>query len=288
MSNTITLAKSYVSNLDKVYQKEAVTSVLNSDKGLAREGAKAGEIVIPKIDMDGLGDYDRNSGYTTGSANLDWETVAFNYDRGRIFQVDVMDDEETINLAFGQLGAEFMRTKVAPEGDAFTFATLAGLDSIGSATGSYSDGDAVLEAIIEAQNAMDEEEVDDGRYLFINPSLMRAIEALETYKSQQVIAEFAKVIKVPAKRFYTAITLLSGSDDESAGHYTASGNAINFMIVDPGAVLKFDKHVASNIITPEANQSADAYMLKYRKYGLVTAYENKRAGIYVNSVAATA
>ena len=54
------------------------------------------------------------------------------------------------------------------------------------------------------------------------------------------------------------------------------------MIVHKPAVIKFDKHTASNIILAENNADADADISKYRKYGLVDAYANKRAGIYLN------
>ena len=45
--NNITLAKKYSALLDEVYKKAAVTSILESDPSLAREGANANEIVIP-------------------------------------------------------------------------------------------------------------------------------------------------------------------------------------------------------------------------------------------------
>ena len=54
-------------------------------------------------------------------------------DRGRAFIIDSMDNEETIGMSFGKLAGEFIRTKVAPEIDAYTFATLAGTDNILSA-----------------------------------------------------------------------------------------------------------------------------------------------------------
>ena len=97
MANTITLAKKYVPLLDEVYKKVALTSILDSDASLAREGANTNEIIIPKIDMDGLGDYDRNSGYVNGDVTLTWQTVKFNYERGRMFNVDAMDNEESVN-----------------------------------------------------------------------------------------------------------------------------------------------------------------------------------------------
>ena len=58
---------------------------------------------------------------------------------------------------------------------------------------------------------------------------------------------------------------------------------IDFMIIHKPAMIKFDKHVASNIIPASANQNADADFIKYRKYGMVDAYANKRAGIYMHT-----
>lgn len=114
MANAITKFKKYVPLLDEVYKKASVTSILDSDSTLAREGANANEIIVPKIDMQGLGDYDRNSGYTMGDVTLTNETVQFNYERGRMFSVDAMDNEETAGIAYGKLAGEFIRTKVAP------------------------------------------------------------------------------------------------------------------------------------------------------------------------------
>ena len=159
MANTIALFKKYVPLLDEVYQNAAITSVLDSDASLAQAGANANEIIIPKISMDGLGDYDRNSGYTNGDVTLTNETVKFNYERGRMFTVDAMDNEESAGIAFGKLAGEFIRTKVAPEGDAFRFATYAGVSGIGSASGELADGAAVIAALRAATNKMDEDEV---------------------------------------------------------------------------------------------------------------------------------
>lgn len=129
MANSITLFKKYIDLLDEVYQNASVTSALDGDMTLVQMGANTNEIVIPKISMDGLADYDRNGGYVHGDVTLTNETVKFNYDRGRKFTVDAMDNEETAGLAFGKLAAEFIRTKVVPEMDAFRFATYAGTTS---------------------------------------------------------------------------------------------------------------------------------------------------------------
>ena len=135
MANNIAKFKKYIDLLDEVYKVNAKTSILDGDNTLVRAGANADEIIIPKMTLDGLADYSRNSGYVNGNVTLTNETVKFNYDRGRAFTVDAMDNEETAGIAFGKLSSEFIRTKVFPEVDAFRLATYAGISGISSATG---------------------------------------------------------------------------------------------------------------------------------------------------------
>ena len=287
MANTIALAKNYTSILDEVYCNASVTADLTSDNTMVRAGANANEIIYPQISVSGLGDYSRNSGYTDGSVNLEWKTAKFNYDRGTKISVDVMDNEESRDIAFTMAGAELMRTKVAPEADAFVFATLAGTTGISKATpATYADATEFLSALIEAKNKMDEDEVpEEGRILYATPTLMNGVMALDTTKSREILNSFTVKKKVPQSRFYTAIDLLDGkSPSEEAGHYkkATEGKDINFMIVHKPAVIKFDKHTVSDIIPASANPSADADIAKYRKYGIVSVYQNKVAGIYMS------
>ena len=287
MANTIALAKNYTSILDEVYMNASVTADLTSDNTMVRAGANANEIVYPQISVSGLGDYSRNSGYTDGSVNLEWKTAKFNYDRGTKISVDVMDNEESRDIAFTMAGSELMRTKVAPEADAFTFATLAGTEGISKATPvTYADATEFLAGLIEAKNRMDEDEVpEEGRILYATPTLLNGVMALDTTKSREILASFAVTKKVPQSRFYTAIDLLDGkTSGEEAGHFrkATAGKEINFMIVHKPAVIKFDKHTASDIIPASMNADADADISKYRKYGIVDVYQNKVAGIYLS------
>lgn len=284
--NNITLAKTYTNLLDEVYQQSALTAVLESDASLARAGANANEIVIPKLSMDGLADYNRNSGYVDGDVSLTWETAKFNYERGRSFTVDDMDNEETQNIAFGRLAGEFIRTKVVPELDAFRLATYAATEGAGTATGTLATGEAVIGALRTATSTMDEAEVPmEDRHLFITPTLLGLVEDMDTTKSKEVLGRFASITKVPQTRFYSAIELLDGkSGGETAGGYKkATGAAdLNFEIIHKPATLQFTKHAVPKIIPPAQNQKADAWMYGYRNYGLCDTYENKAAGIYVH------
>ena len=285
MANAIELAKSYVPKLDEVYKLAALTSVLDSDGAELKEGANAGEFIIPKMSMDGLGAYDRNNGYAQGSVTMENETVKANFDRGRKFVVDVADDLETAGLAFGKLSAEFIRTMVVPEVDAFRFAAYCSADGATKKEETLADGPAVIKAISAACAAMDDAEVPStDRYLFITPALLQAVKDMDTTKSREVLADFSGIVKVPQGRFYTAIKQLSGKDSESKGGYAkATGAAdLNFMVIHKGALIQYTKHAAPKIITPEYNNDSDGYIFVYRLLSLADVYENKVAGVYAS------
>lgn len=290
MANAIEKFKKYIDTLDEVYKYASVTSVLDGNNKLVRMGANANEIIIPKMSLDGLADYDRAKGYVAGDVTLTNETVTFNYDRGRSFTVDAMDNEETAGIAFGQLSGEFLRTKVAPEIDAFRFAQYAGTEGISTTSGDLSDGLEVLAALIEAQNTMDEAEVPvEGRILFITPTHYNLVANVDTTKSKAVLDSFGQIKKVPQSRFYTAINLYDGKGDgETAGHYVkaAEGKAINFMAIEKSAAIQYQKHVVNKVVSPEENQTSDGWMFFYRSYGITDVYENKVKGIYLHHATA--
>lgn len=291
MANAITLAQQFVPILDEIYKEASLTAKLDGAPELARQGANANELIIPKLSMQGLADYSRNGGYVMGDVTMTNETVKCNFDRGRMFNVDTMDNLETAGLAFGRLSGEFIRTQVVPELDAFRFATYCGVTGISKATaGTLADGAAVIAALRAAVNALDEAEVPQtDRHLFITPTLYGMVQDLDTTKSREVLANFASVTKVPQTRFYTAIDQKSGGTSEEAGGYAkATGGAdINFLLIHKPAVIQYEKHVAPKIITPEANQTADGYKFGYRNVGIADVYENKVAGIYLHSKAVT-
>lgn len=285
MANAIELAKSYVPLLDEVYAREVLTSDLDGAPELVQQGANANELIIPMMDMQGLADYSRNSGYVQGDVTLKNETVKCNFDRGRMFWIDSMDDLETAGIAFGRLAAEFIRTKVGPEIDAFRFAAYCSKAGVGKKEETLSDGVSVIAALRAASTAMDEDEVSEGeRYLYITPTLHGMISDLDTSKSREILGSFTKVVRVPQRRFYTAIDQLSGGASEEAGGYkkAAGASELNFMIVHKPAVIQFHKHAVPKIVAPESNQDGDAYKYGYRLVSIADVYANKLAGVYAS------
>ena len=110
-ANTIALAQRYLPLLDEVYKYSSRSAILDN-QNVQFVGGNA--VKVYKTSMDGLADYSRNGGYVNGAVNGTWETLTLAQDRGRSFQIDRMDNEESLDLAFGTLAGEFVRTKVTP------------------------------------------------------------------------------------------------------------------------------------------------------------------------------
>ncbi|MGN1298252.1 MAG: hypothetical protein ACI4VH_07595 [Clostridia bacterium] len=279
--NNIELSTVYLPLLDEVYKNEVKTSVLDGDQATIKKGQN-GEIKVAKLDMDGLGDFDRNSGYTEGTSKLTWETIKYDKERSQKLKIDRLDNDESLGIAVAKLSSEFLRTKVAPETDAARIAKIASVEGVSRKEETITTGDEMYKALRAGTNKQDEDEVStENRILFITPTGKALIDDLETYKSKSVMSRFSQVIEVPQTRMYTAVTLNTG--EENYGYKKADGAAdINFMIVErSAAVTAMDQFI--KYFSPDEDQNGDSHVFPYRNYNLYGhVYENKLAGVYVS------
>lgn len=283
--NSIALFKNYIDQLDDVYKASSKTAILDSPESIVRLTG-AGEFNVPKIDMDGLADYSRKDGYQKGMVTLEFETKKPDYDRGRKFSVDAMDNEESAGVAFGRLASEFIRTKVVPELDAYRFAKLAA--NAGTVSDTEADtGVKILALLAAAYAAMSELEVpEEGRILFITPTFYSLANSVDTNKDKAILSAFTQVVQVPQTRFYTKIALKDGktTGEEAGGFAKASdGLNINFLIGHKDAIIQGTKHTVNKIIDPETNQTDDSWLFFYRAYGISDVYDNKKNAIFVHT-----
>ena len=299
MANAITTAKVYLAMLDAVYAASSKTQILDNEQWV-REGAQAGEMLIPKMVIQGLGDYSRANGFVNGDVTLTWETHALTQDRGRSFQIDNMDNMETIDTAFGQLAGEFIRTKVVAEIDAYRIAKLASKAGTIATPATLTTSTAAA-AVDEAIAAMNEAEVpEEERVLFVTPQVYKFIsQSTDFVKNLNGAAgtgidnRFSSyngipVSVIPQTRMYTKLTMLTGATGQEAGGYTKDGTTgkdINFILVHRPSVLGVTKHIEPRIFTPEQNQDADAYKFQYRIYHDLFVPDNKTKGIYLHNKA---
>lgn len=286
--------------LDEVYKASSKTSILDTANERVRF-IGSDTVNLYTMSLDGLGNYSRNAGFVTGSVTGGWEPYKLTQDRGRSFMVDVMDNDETMGMAFGTLAGEFIRTQVTPEIDAYRFAKYAGTSGISSGTpADITVGTTDVPSLIqEAETIMGDDEVpEEGRILFISETAYAGLKDKITRYVQngergiETAIDYydgMRVIKVPKGRFNTGITLNDGlSAGETKGGFTVPASTsypINFMIIHPSAVVQIAKHVVPRIFSPQVNQSADAWKFDYRIYHDAFVEDNKVAGIYLHRAA---
>ena len=285
MANTIQLRKFYSEALDEVYKQASLTSVLDGDNSLVKEGANANEILIPKMTMDGLATYGRNTGFVDGAVKISSETPQIAYHRGRMISVDALDEQEATPV-FSALSAEFVRTQGVPELDAYRFGAYASHAGVGSATGALATGKDAISAVMTAKSAIKDAEAGLGTvYLFIKSTLKDLIDSLDTTASRAALEGWAGVIEVPSARFFKTVKLNDGvTGAQKTGGFSGTG-ALNFIAVDKKAVIQFQKHTVNKIISPDQNQDADAWKFGYRTAGIADVRDNKVAGIYAHVTA---
>lgn len=289
----------YTTRLDTIIERETLTSGLNMNKELLGEYRGNGKIEIPDIDMDGLGDYGRSTGFPAGTVDLNWTPYQMEYDRGRGFTIDKVDDEERGLIISANLMGEFARTKVVPEVDAVRFARLAqnaGTTKTKTFSGSSAVSDAV-DAVIEAEEYFEDLGVGLNECLLYCTSafkgLLRKAQEYHLVPAQNpntniLTFDEMKLVPVPQNRFYTKVNLLDGvTGGETDGGYekASDGVDLNFIVVHPKAAAALQKHETLRYFSPEVNQAKDAHLWQYRLYHDLLVFAKKTGFIWASKKA---
>jgi hypothetical protein len=294
ISNSIGLAAEYLPLLDEIYKAESKSALLDTAQERVRWDQSTGSFYLFETDMVGLGDYSRNGGFVRGDATSGWRQYTPQYDRGRQFVIDRLDDSQAKGMAFGTLASEFIRTKVNPEIDATRFAAYAkgASDSMKTAE-SISTGSGAVAAIDLGTEKLDNAEVPyEGRILFVNPTMYRYLKSGITRYTMNgergidynvEMYNDMRVITVPSGRFNTVCTLAQPTAHDGAGGYTAAGSTINFLIIHPSAIMQSTILYNPRIFSPEVFQEASAWAYDFRLAHGCWVKHQKTNGIYVNA-----
>lgn len=294
VTNSIALAEKFVPMMDEVYKAESRSAILDTANDRI-QFTGANTVNIFTLSTVGMGNYDRNAGFVPGDVNGSWQPYVLETDRGRSYMVDVLDNDETLGMAFGGLLGTVERQHIIPEIDAFRFASYASGAAVGNVkTETLSAGAATVASIDAATVALDNAEVPyEGRILFVSPSVYGLLKSgltrylLNDERNINTNVEYyndMRVISVPQPRFQTAIDLAAPTASNAAGGFApASGaDAINYMIIHPSAVLQVMKHYVPRIFSPQVNQEADAWKLNLRYAHGAWVLSQKTNGIYVS------
>ena len=294
VSNSVGYATSYLPILDEIYKAESKSAVLDTAQDRVYYNPETHTFNLFEIDMVGNADYSRNDGFVRGDVTAQWRSYTPQWDRGRQFVVDRVDNDEAMGMVFPSLGSEYLRTKVVPETDALRFMTYAksASDSMKTAE-SISTDSAAIAAIDLGTEKLDDAEVPyEGRILFVNPTMYRHIKGgitrmvmngenninynVDYYNDMQVFT-------VPSGRFNTAISLAQPTAHDGAGGYTATGSTINFLIIHPTAIMQANCFTEPRIFSPGVWQQSQGWAWDFRQYHGAWVKHQKTNGIYVNA-----
>ena len=284
--NTIAYATLFQTALDKQAVAKLTSGWMDANAGqVIYNGGK--EVKIPKINMDGLGDYSRSGGFTSGAVTLEYETKIMSQDRGRTFMIDAMDVNESNFVAnASNVMGQFQATKVIPEIDAYRYSKIASLAiEKGVATGGYTPDKSTILEKLKADIAAIRDIVGGDVPLVITMSSLTSavLDQADGITKQLSVMDFNKgevstkvksldgcpIIEVPSARLKTAYTFRDGkSSGQEAGGFVPAGGAkdINWLITPLTAPIAVNKTDKVRIFDPAINQDADAWKLDYRKY----------------------
>jgi hypothetical protein len=301
MANTIAYANVFQQELDKQMIAELTSAWMELNSNLVKYNG-GNTVKIPKIVIQGLGDYDRAEGFKGGAVTLTWEDHTFTQDRGRSFLLDSQDvDESNFVLASGMVMGEFQRTKVAPEIDAYRYSKIATVAiAAEKAEGGYTAAAGTILKKLKAHIALVQDIVGENEPLMITISTPVAnildtadgIEKITSTMELKIGEAVAKVkaldnipmIRVPSARMKTAYTFYDGetTGQEDGGFVAAAGaKKINWIISARRSAIGVTKAEKPRIFDPATNQTADAWKIDYRRYHDLFIPDNAKDGLYV-------
>ena len=301
--NTLAAATIFMQQLDQIAVQDAVTGWMDANSGQVQyNGGK--EVKIPKMTVQGLGTYDRDTGYVQGGVTLTYETREMTQDRGRKFQLDPMDiNESNFIPTAAAVMAEVQRTYVIPEIDAYRISKIASETITANKAGmieyGYTPGAASTSALRKIK-----EGIKAIRSLYNGPLVCHAtpdfIMELELELAGKITAvtfsqggintsvpavDGVPIVSTPSNRMYTAITLNDGkTSSQEAGGYAKGSKAknINFFICPRTTPIAVTKQDVMRIFDPLTNQKLNAWQIDYRRFHDLWVLDNKLDSIYLN------
>ena len=297
--NTMEYASVFMTELDKQLVEKSTTGWMEDNAKQVQYNGGA-EVKIPKMTMSGLGDYDRNSGFAQGAVAVTYETRTLTQDRGRTFQLDAMDvDETNFAATAGNVMREFQSTKVIPEIDAYRYSKIYELAEAAGKANTYTPAaNSIFETLMNDITAVRDmagecEEIVIAMSAKVAGMLDLAkggTNVLQSGYFEQGKAEIkvkeidgCPIIRVPSARFKTAYTFLDGAENTEGGFAAAEGaKDINWIVMVKNAPVAISKTDVTRIFDPMTNQNANAWKIDYRKYHDLWIMDNGMDGVMVS------
>ncbi len=301
MSNQIGYASKYTGELDKMIVQASKTGFL-TDNVFKAKFVGSRTVLIPELNMDGLGNYNRayndgNGGYSKGDTNLTYKSYELEHERSKQLFLDAQDaDESGVPDLVGKMVGEFTRTKVIPEMDAHNISAMFGVASDANHVTDFVEADAVAQLLAAINNAEAAMGYDGSTSLvaMVDPVLYNILQTSTELQRHIVISDFKQgeinvkvknlngcaIIPVEAARMKSNYTFNDNG-------FAPDGNAKDVRaIVLPKDSASFIKKVDKvNVIHPDKVEDYDAYKINFRTYYDLIVKESRKGTIFAIATA---
>lgn len=301
--NTLQYSQQFQTVLDAQMLAGATTAFMEANAGQVKYDG--GDTVhIPEISMQGLAKYDRDEGFNQGSVTLKFNPYKMTQDRGRTFQLDAMDVNETNFVATaGTVMGEFQRTQVIPEIDSYRYSKIAALATAANkvTAGFTPTVTTILEKLEEEiTNILDVVGENEPLIVVMSTKLRTMLNNSDKFNKFLDVTTFKNgavdtnvksfngvpIITAPSACLKTQYVFNDGKTaNQQAGGFKADTAAkdINWIIMPQSAPIAVSKTDKVRVFTPDINQKADAWKIDYRKYHDLWIPKNRFAAIRVNT-----
>lgn len=296
-ANVLSYAEIFQAGLDQQFLEVSTTAWMEANASQVRYNG-GNKVQIPKLQLEGLGTYSRSTGFPDGAATLSWEERTLTMDRGKEFNLDAMDYDETNFVAgAGTILGEFQRLKVVPEVDAYRYSKIFSLCNPQLKTGAYTPATGTIYTQLKTdikniQDVIGENEplviaISHGAALVLDQSseIEKHI-SVDDFTNGSITSKVKSLdgipmFRIPSARFKTAFTFSSTNGFSAA----ATAMNINWIIAARSAIIAIVKTDKPRVFAPDQNQEMDAWKIQYRKYHDLWIKDNSFDGIYVSYTA---
>lgn len=290
MANIFEYANKYANELDKMIVQESKTGFLADGKFKAKfTGART--VNMPQIDFDGLGDYDRETGYSKGGTNFNYTAYTLSKERSKQLIIDAQDaDESGMSSLAGKVVGEYTRTKVNPEIDAYVLSTLyKTANEKGNVDTFNSDSavDLMLGSINKAEAASGY--TNEQMIAFVDPVMYAALMTSNELQRSITVSEFEQGSANLKVKNLNGCAIIPVASDRMRSDYEFNDTGFKAnddagyirAIVMPKSAASLVKKVDKvDIYTPDIVQDMDAYKINFRLYYDCFITANKKGLIF--------
>jgi hypothetical protein len=286
-TNNLERSQKYLDTIMELFKKGSLTARLDSESRML-DFSDARMVKVLTVDVTGLGNYGKDSGYPQGSIKTQWIPFELNVDRGAKFLLDRVDNDEVLGLSIGRAAQHFTDFSMIPELDAYRFNRY--YSGAGTVAEFNFNSQTILDGFDMAATHMNGLDVPGNRILYVNQDLelivrsaLKRVWANDSVINTQINTyNGMTIVYVPNKRMQTLIELNSGENDKWGYSIVDGSQSINFLLMYPQSVIQATRTANPKFVSADDNINVDSHTFAFRIFHDAYVIDRLKDGVYAS------